>query len=502
MIYTILQIGLVLVSLVAIHYLWKVVRYYRYFVKMPGPPYDLLLRHRVSEFASDYDTILNFRHEWHTKFPRFCLFFIGPFGYISIAHPESIRKLVSLKLPKNRYYSLMLYPWIGNGLLLSYGKKWFRTRRMLTPAFHYDIIQTFMTVYNKSTNIMFSLWDETSQRDGYVVLQDFLSYLTLDVLLQCIASLKTNCQIEKQNIQYIRDVGVLTRIVWLRYAGFRNLLDIYFYNTNDGKVFKKACERSKKFTIDLILKRKRELQIANNNINEGKDSNSKELKDFLHILLTTTDENGKGLSDEEICDEVNTFIFEGHDTTAVAMEWVLYFLAKFPNYQEMCRKEVFECTKEDEIKSGDLPRLEFLNMFIKESMRIRPPVHTVGRETEGPETFEGFPLPPGTMIQISILNLHWNPDTWPEPFKFDPYRFSAENIDKIHPYSYLPFAVGERNCIGQNFALHEIKTVISMVLRRYKFSFHPSIVNTEIKIMKDVLFKPLSPIKLILEKIA
>ena len=489
----ILQIGAVLVSLLVIHYVVKLVRYYRYFVKMPGPPYDLLFRHKVSELATEYHTILDFRHEWHTKFPRLCRFFIGPYGYISIAHPESVRKLVSRKYPKNLYYSLMLYPWTGDGLLVSYGKKWFRTRKMLNPSFSHDIVGAFMSVFSETASVMFGLWDEASQRDGYIVLQDHVSYLALDNLLQCIGSVKTNCQVEKQNLPYVRDVNDLTRLTWLRYTCFRNMFDIYFYNTNDGKQYKNACERSKNLALDLILERRKELQNVNSSSFVAK-------KDFLHILLTTTDENGKGLTDEEICDEVNTVIFAGHDTTAISMEWVLYFLAKFPNYQEMCRNEVLNCLKEDDIKASDLAGLEFLTMCIKESMRIKPSVHTIGRETEGPDSFEGFKLPTGTMIQISILNLHWNPDIWPQPFKFDPYRFSAENIDKIHPYSYLPFGYGERNCMGQNFAMHEIKTVIGMVLKRYKLVLHPTLVNKDIEIKKDLLFKPLTPIKLILEQ--
>lgn len=491
-----LQIVLVLSSLVLFYYLVKLLKYYRSFMKIPGPPYDLLLRHEVNEFHSDYRSLLDFKHKWHSKHPRVCRFFLGPFGYVSLAHPESIKELVSLKLPKNFYYRLTLSPWIGEGLLVSSGKKWFRNRRMLTQAFHFETIHSFMPIYIKCTNVMLSQWEKTPQQEGYIVLQDFISYLTLDVLLQCICSLETNCQLDKGSLEYVRDIHELTRLIWLRYAGFRNLLDIYFYNTEDGRNYKRVCKSAKNFTYDIILQRKKALQKNNSQF----DINIPQHKDFLNILLTATDESGNSLTDEEICDEVNTFVFEGHDTTAVGITWVLYYLAKYPEYQEMCRDEIIENTSGD-VKLEDFPNLMFLTMFIKESLRIRPPVHSIGRETIGPETIQGYPLPNGTVTQISIIQLHWNPEVWPEPFKFDPYRFSPENIDKIHPYAYIPFAVGERNCIGQNMALHEIKTVACLLLKRYKLSLHPSLLHSEIEIKKDVLLKPSTPIKLIIEQL-
>ena len=223
--------------------------------------------------------------------------------------------------------------------------------------------------------------------------------------------------------------------------------------------------------------------------------------DFLSILLTTKDENDNGLTDEEIRNEMDTFVFEGHDTTATGLIWVLYNLAKFPKHQEMCRQEVMELSGERELKLEDLSRLEFLTMFIKECLRLYPPVYSVARESEQPFTIDGYALPKGTFLVLPFNQLHSNPEFWPDPSTFEPLRFSPENLSKIDPYAYLPFSVGERNCIGQNLAMHEIKSVVGIILRVYGLELHSSIANKSIPIKKDLLYKPENPLKLKLKKL-
>ena len=472
-------------------YVWRFVRKTLVYLSFPGPPVDLLLRHQVNEFSDPNNKIIEHRVKWHRRYPRICRFFVGPVGYISVAHPEIIKEIVKAKPPKHPFYKQMLGQWIGEGLLLAGGNKWLRHRRMITPAFHFDILDTFMPIYNESTNVMLSLWEEESQREGYVVLQDSAPYLSLDILLQCIGSLHTNCQVEK-NFEYVRDVCDLTQISLLRYTNILYLIDWYFYRTANGKTFKRACQRSHAFIQNLIITRRTAL----------KKNSTSQFNDLLSILLTTTGENGKGLTDQEICDEVNTFVFEGHDTTATGLMWVLYFLAKYPDYQEICRKEIFENVKEEAVKSEDLARLEFFTMFLKESLRLRPPVHTVGRIIEHPMLIDEYEIPKGTLVQLSFYQMHWNPVTWPDPFTFDPYRFSPENIKNIDPYAYLPFSVGERNCIGQNLAMHEIKTVVVKILKLKHLSLHPSISDKEILIKKDILFKPETPLKIVFQELS
>ena len=489
----VVQAALGVTAIILLFLIWRIVKSILIFLAIPGPPTDWLFRHEVNEFTSSADQVREFKIKWQQRYPRICRYFVGgPLPLIALAHPESIKEFVKHKPPKPKLYKRMLGDWLGDGLLISSGNKWFRHRRMLTPAFHYNILNTFMSIYVKATHVMLQQWKETEQKDGYIVLQNSIPYLSLDILLQCIGSLETNCQIEKENIQYVRDVQELTAIAVKRYSNPLYMFDWYFYTTQDGRNFRRACSRSRKYTCDLIHQRKQVLlQSA---------GTSRQMNDFLSILLTTTDENGKGLTNEEICNEVDTFVFEGHDTTATALLWVFYYLGKFPKFQEMCRKEVMGCVGENTLTIEDLSQLEFVSMFIKESLRLHPPVYAVARDTEYPITIDGYELPKGTLVQMSFSQLHLNAEFWPDPFTFDPYRFSSENLQKVNPYAYLPFSVGERNCIGQNFAMHEMKSVVSIVLKKYEIELHPSISETSIIHKRDILFKPETPLKFYLKE--
>ena len=212
-----------------------------------------------------------------------------------------------------------------------------------------------------------------------------------------------------------------------------------------------------------------------------KKKTSRKYLDFLDILLTVRDENGKGLSDKEIQEQVDTFLFEGHDTTASALQWTLYYLAAHPDLQEKCRQEVQCCLDENkELSFENLNHLSYLTQFIKESMRLSSPVPFVGRTLTQPLTLDGYRLPAGTNITMTIFGMHRHPDVWERPLVFDPDRFSLENSAKRHPYAFVPFAAGPRNCIGQSLAMDELKTVISHVLLRFRLTVDADYVKPKI----------------------
>ena len=194
--------------------------------------------------------------------------------------------------------------------------------------------------------------------------------------------------------------------------------------------------------------------------------------DFLDILLLARDSEGNALSEQEVLDEVETFMFEGHDTTASAISWCLYNLARFPHIQARARREVDEVLGPDaqaHVQWEDFNRLPYLTQCIKESMRLHPPVPIVTRKLEKPLTIDGRTAPPGMVVDIAIWNIHHNPQVWPDPLKYDPDRFTPDKVKEMDPHAFLPFSAGPRNCIGQNFAMHEIKTVVARVLHRFVF---------------------------------
>ena len=466
-----------------------------YFRSLPGPNVDFLLRHEIS-FTESGDKLSEFAMKYQRIYPRLCRYFIGPFPFITISHPEVVKHIITnLKLQKHYMYRTMLGSWIGDGLLLSKGNKWHRHRKIITPAFHYSILSSVLSVYREATTVMLHLWEETALKDGFVTVQDFTPYLSLDILLQSIGSLKTNCQVERDAVQYVKDVNFLTETSVLRFFNFMYMIDAYFYLTPTGRAYQACCRRAQAYTRDLILKRKRILTMQRQSPGAEMES-----RDFLDILLTSTDEKGVGLTDGEICDEVDTFVFEGHDTTSSAMTWLLYYLALYPEYQEMCREEVNRYFNSKRLAMKDLSNLEFLTMFIKETLRLKPPVYSVVRVNAQTIHLDGYRIPKNTLIEISIRQIHLNSEFWPNPLKFDPWRFSKDNLVKMDPYSYLPFSAGERNCIGQIFAMNELRVVSSMILQKFKLQLHPCLIGEKIVEKLDLLTKPLTPMKFILTK--
>ncbi|XP_064256697.1 cytochrome P450 4F3-like [Passer domesticus] len=210
---------------------------------------------------------------------------------------------------------------------------------------------------------------------------------------------------------------------------------------------------------------------------EGTQDDLRELDlDNVVNLETPLDENGHTLSDEDIAAEADTFMFAGHDTTASGLAWLFYNLAGHPEHQERCRQEVQELLAgrdTADIEWEDLSQLPFTTMCIKNSLRLHPPVTAVSQCcTEDIPLRDGRVTPrvwhgQGVICPMSVYGTHHNPDLWPEPEVFNPLRFSPENTKGQCLLSIIPFSAGPRNCIGQSFAMAEMKVAVALTLSRF-----------------------------------
>ncbi|XP_051026827.1 cytochrome P450 4F1 isoform X2 [Acomys russatus] len=314
------------------------------------------------------------------------------------------------------FYSI-LKPWLGDGLLVSAGDKWSRHRRMLTPAFHFNILKPYVKIFNDSTNIMHAKWRRLIS-EGSSCLDTFehVSLMTLDSLQKCVFSFDSNCQ-EKPS-EYIAAILELSALVASRHQNPLLHMDLLYNLTPVGMRFRKACRLVHEFTDAVIQERR--CTLPDQGLDDFLKSKAKsKTLDFIDVLLLTKDEDGKKLSDEDIRAEADTFMFEGHDTTASGLSWILYNLAKHPEYQERCRQEVQELLRDrepEEIEWDDLAQLPFLTMCIKESMRLHPPVTVISRRcTQDVVLPGGRTIPKGVICLISIFGIHHNPSVWPDP---------------------------------------------------------------------------------------
>lgn len=407
------------------------------------------------------------------KYRRYYRLWFGFFRpIVFLNHPDTIKVLMKTAEPKPKGMNggyRFLKQWLGEGLLVSDGARWSRSRRLLTPAFHFDILRPYVNVNNECAELMLNQISKYADSGKPFELYKVVSACTLDIILKCAFSYETDCQKDGESHPYITAVRDIAHGVAERSRKFWLHPDIIYYLTPTGRKFKRLCDYVHGVAEDVIEKRQKVLD------KEG--APQRKYLDFLDILLTAKDENGIGLSKLEIRNEVDTFLFEGHDTTASGISWILYSLAEHPEYQEKVQAEiddVLEGRDTEFIQWDDLSKFEYLTMCIKEGMRLHSPVPGVARESTREITIDGQTFPKGTMFSLSLHQLHKNPDVWENANEYDPERFSKENVTKMDTYAFCPFSAGPRNCIGQHFAMNEEKVVLARFLHRYSIELAPN----------------------------
>ncbi|XP_033927845.1 cytochrome P450 4F22 [Melopsittacus undulatus] len=415
------------------------------------------------------------------RYRRGCLWWLLPWlPVLRLFHPDTLRPVLTAAAsiaPKDQLFYGFLQPWLGDGLLLSHERKWVQHRRLLTPAFHGDLLKSYLGIFNHSTRIMHDKWCAAAGPMGAAValeVLDQLSLLTLDSLQRCIFSHESHCQ--QQPSEYIEAILELSRLVVRRQQHLLHYSWWLYRLSGDGRRFTQACATVHGFTAAVVQRRRQALQCLGHQA--WLDHHRGQRMDFIDLLLLAKDEDGNALTDEDIAAEANTFMFAGHDTTASALAWLLYNLAGHQQHQERCRQEVQELLKgrdAEDIEWEDLSRLPFTTMCIKESLRLHPPVTAVCRCcTQDLATRDGRVIPKGVTCLMSIYGTHHNPEMWPDPQVYNPLRFSPENSQGRSPLAFIPFSAGPRNCIGQSFAMAEMKVVAALTVARFRIRLDPA----------------------------
>ncbi|XP_063794983.1 cytochrome P450 4A24-like isoform X1 [Pseudophryne corroboree] len=471
---------------------WQQLR--RVFSAFPGPERHWLYgnAHEFKQDGTDLDVLDGFAKQYEYGYS---MWFGNFFASLMVCHPEYVKAILTRQDPKDNVGYRFLVPWIGKGLLVLSGPKWSQHRKLLTPAFHYDVLKPYIGLMSDCTNTMLDTWEKLVPDQKPLELFHYVSLMTLDSIMKCAFSYESNCQKDSEN-EYIKAVYELSFLVDQRSRCYPYHNSLIYHLSPHGARFRKALKTAHEHTYNVIKLRKEALKQET----ELEKVKQRRHLDFLDILLYAKDENGRGLSDEDLQAEVDTFMFEGHDTTASGISWTLYCLAKYPEHQEKCREEIQEVLGErNTVEWEDLGKMPYTTMCIKESMRLYPPVPGVARELSQPITFcDGRSLPKGANVFLNIYSINRHPEMWEDPEVFDPLRFSPDNPIKKHAYGFIPFSAGSRNCIGQNFAMHEMKVAVALTLQRFALSPDPD--NEPLKLPQIVL-RSVNGIHLIVRKL-
>ncbi|CAO1381140.1 unnamed protein product [Diamesa hyperborea] len=376
-------------------------------------------------------------------------------------------------ISKNNMYDFLI-PWLGEGLLLSTGKKWFNRRKIITPTFHFKILHQFVEVFNRINNVFVDkLMTMSDSHTPFNIYPD-ISLMTLDIISETAMGTKINAQLN-ENADYVNAVKEISYIISSRFIKMWMRPEFIFNLLPAKQRHDKCIEIMHKFTTNIIENR-REVIMKDDKTDvtiediEDDDTGLKKKQALLDVLLKSTID-GKPLTNAEITEEVDTFMFEGHDTTTSAISFTLYLLSQNSDVQQKILEETRSVLGNDCLVAptyNHLQEMKYLEAVIKESLRLYPPVPMFGRFLEEDMTVDGRTIPAGVNFNMMIYLVNKNSKYYSDPEKFMPERFMETNEKIDNSFIYTPFSAGPRNCIGQKFAMLELKSTISSIVKNFE----------------------------------
>ncbi|TDG41418.1 hypothetical protein AWZ03_012156 [Drosophila navojoa] len=356
-----------------------------------------------------------------------------------------------------------LEPWLKEGLLISTGCN--------------GILEEFVDIFEHESRVLLKNLERERQQQGQggLDLSEWIDLFTMDTICETAMGVSTNAQTNADS-DYVRAVKTISMVLHKRMFNIFYRFDLTYMLTPLARAERRALKVLHSFTEKIIVQRREELLRANSSTQSSDDVDvgAKRKMAFLDILLQSKIDD-KPLTNTDIREEVDTFMFEGHDTTSSALTFFFYNIALYPECQRKCVEEIVSVLGNDREKPVTydlLNNLHYMDLCIKETLRMYPSVPLIGRKVLQECEINGKIIPAGTNIGISPLFLGRREDLFSEPNTFKPERFDVvTSAEKLNPYAYIPFSAGPRNCIGQKFAVLEIKAIAANVLRHYEVEF-------------------------------
>ncbi|XP_036406286.1 cholesterol 24-hydroxylase-like [Megalops cyprinoides] len=434
---------------------------------IPGPPRDsFLFGHSASilrEMREDrvvHDKFL----EWAEKYGPVCRLNSLHFVVLLITCPEATKEfLMSPKYPKDplvykRLFYMFGTRFLGSGLVTDADHDhWYRQRRIMDPAFSNSYLRGLVGTFNDRADRLMEKLEEKAESKELAELHHLVNCVTLDV----IAKVAFGMDLDLLNQTESPFINAITLCLKGMVEYLRNpFMELFPWNWDFRKEVKKAVELLRKTGAECIAERKR-------TITQGEDVP----KDILTKILQCAEEE-KDDDHEQMLDNFVTFFIAGQETTANQIAFTLMELGRHPEILAKLRKEVDEVIgSKQEIEYEDLGKLTYLSQVLKESLRLYPPAPGTSRWLSEDMVIDGIHVPGGVAVFVSSYVTGRMERFFKDPLKFDPDRFHP---DAEKPYfSYYPFALGPRSCLGKTFSQMEAKIVVAKILQRFEFQLMP-----------------------------
>jgi cytochrome P450 len=365
-----------------------------------------------------------------------------------ISDPELIEQVVVSK-SKNfiKHFGLRIYkPILGNGLVTSEGELWRRQRKLSAPAFQAARLPAYAQLMVAATLESLATWPADGVRDVHAD----MSTLTLEIACKTLFGAAAPPDARAVGGALLDAMEALGRRIRRTVP-----LPEWLPTPANRRLWKSIA------TLDAIV-----LAI----IEQGRRAGQAESADLLSILLRATDDDGASMSDLQLLDEVRTLFIAGHETTALALTYSLYLLARHPEEQASMHEDLANVLEGRPASYSDLPRLRRTRNVVAEALRLYPPADVIGRETLADCEIGDVTVRKGTNIFMSQWVMHHDPRFFDQPEEFKPDRWTDEFERALPRFAYFPFGGGPRFCIGQNFALAEAALTLATICQRFRFS--------------------------------
>ncbi|RYZ03639.1 MAG: cytochrome P450 [Alphaproteobacteria bacterium] len=366
---------------------------------------------------------------------------------VFLDHPDIFRK--------SQFQKKLVGPALGEGLLTSEGEHWKFQRRAASPAFRIDKLRALAPAFASSAEATVARMKAKAQAGPIDVMAE-MQHATLDVIVETILG--------GADPAFGFDRIATTVEDYIQTMGKPDMLDMFgtpnWVPRPWGGKGRRAAEGLKQSAVNAIERRRASGETRN---------------DLLGLLLAARDpETGKGLSDDELRDNVVTFIGAGHETTALTLTFSLYLIANAPDIQERLLREAIDVCGDKPVDAAMIDAMSFHEQVIKEAMRLYPPVAIIDRVAQEDIDLGDVQVKKGDFAFALIYIMHRHKKLWEHPERFDPDRFSEERAKAIPRFQYMPFGAGPRICIGMKFAYMEAISILATLVRELRFLPNPA----------------------------
>lgn len=394
--------------------------------------------------------------------------FLGQPTY-TLQRPEDIEHVLVSRHPhytKDRVQRRILGGrLLGNGLLTSEGESWLRQRRLMQPAFHRQRLAAYSRVMVEHARRQLASWKDGEVRDTYAD----MTRLTLGIVIQSLFDLELEGEAGV--------VGPALGQVMEHFTKLQSLVLPDWVPTPSALRYRAAVARLDAFVSGLVRRRRE----------AGGDTG-----DLLSLLLEARYEDGSGMSDAQIRDEVLTLALAGHETTSINLAFCFHLLARHPEAEAALHRELDSVLGGREPTVEDLAALHYTEYVVKESLRLYPPAWSISREAVDEDEIAGWHVPARAMVVMNPWTVHRDARLYEDPEAFRPERWAGGLEQRLPRFAFFPFGGGPRLCIGSSFALMESRLVLATLAQRFRFERVP---GDEVELLASITLRPKHGVK-------